>query len=90
VLEKFGAADVKFHAIRTRQAGARRFVSMHVLVPGGWTIARGHDLVERIESEIRAAVPHSTVETHLEPIEDPASWQDQELDRLEEPPSEAS
>jgi divalent metal cation (Fe/Co/Zn/Cd) transporter len=63
---------------------------MHVLVPGEWTIARGHDLVERIESEIRAAVPHSTVETHLEPIEDPASWRDQDLDRLEEPPSEAS
>jgi len=86
ILSRFGGPAVQFHAIRTRQAGARRFVSMHVLVPGDWTIARGHDLVERIESEIRAAIPHSAVETHLEPIEDPASWEDQDLDR----PSEAS
>jgi divalent metal cation (Fe/Co/Zn/Cd) transporter len=78
---------VKFHAIRTRQAGTRRFVSLHVLVPGGWTVARGHELLERIESEIRAAVPHSTVETHIEPLEDPASWVDQDLDRIEEPPA---
>jgi len=87
ILQKHEGAEVKFHAIRTRQAGARRFVSLHVLVPGGWTVARGHELLERIESEIRSAVPHSTVETHIEPIEDPASWVDQDLDRIEEPPA---
>jgi cation diffusion facilitator family transporter len=87
ILEKHEGAEVKFHAIRTRQAGTRRFVSLHVLVPGGWTVARGHELLERIESEIRSAVPHSTVETHIEPLEDPASWVDQDLDRIEEPPA---
>jgi len=87
ILEKFEGPEVKFHAIRTRQAGTRRFVSLHVLVPGGWTVARGHELLERIESEIRTAVPHSTVETHIEPLEDPASWIDQDLDRIEEPPA---
>jgi cation diffusion facilitator family transporter len=87
VLERYEGPEVKFHAIRTRQAGARRFVSLHVLVPGGWTVAQGHQLLERIESEIRSAVPHCTVETHIEPIEDPASWVDQDLDRIEEPPA---
>jgi len=87
VLERYEGPQVKFHAIRTRQAGARRFVSLHVLVPGGWTVAQGHELLERIESEIRSAVPHSTVETHIEPLEDPASWEDQDLDRIEEPPA---
>ena len=86
ILQKHERPEVKFHAIRTRQAGARRFVSLLVLVPGRWTVAQGHDLSERIESEIRSAVPHSTVETHIEPLEDPASWEDQDLDRLEEPP----
>jgi len=86
VLRSHERPDVKFHAIRTRQAGTRRFVSLHVLVPGGWTVTQGHDLLERIESEIRSAVPHSTVETHMEPLEDPASWVDQDLDRIEEPP----
>lgn len=70
-----------FHAVRTRRAGARRFVTLHVLVPGAWTVQQGHDLSESIEGAIRRELPHSTVETHLEPIEDPVSFADQELDR---------
>jgi cation diffusion facilitator family transporter len=72
---------IQFHAVRTRQAGARRFVSMHVLVPGDWTVRRGHDLLERIEEDVRGAVPNCTVFTHLEAIEDPASFEDVGLDR---------
>ncbi|MHC0068693.1 cation transporter dimerization domain-containing protein [Nostoc sp. UIC 10890] len=29
--------SIQFHALRTRVAGARRFVSFHVLVPGEWS-----------------------------------------------------
>ena len=81
VLARHEKANVKFHALRTRQAGRRRFVSMHVLVPGRWTVSRGHDLLERIERDIRKAFEHVTVDTHIEPLEDPASWADQRLDR---------
>ncbi|HEX2188869.1 MAG TPA: cation diffusion facilitator family transporter [Longimicrobiaceae bacterium] len=81
VLEAHTGDGVQFHALRTRQAGARRFVSLHVLVPGGWTVQRGHDYLERLEEELRCAVPHSTVFTHLEPIEDPLSWEDEPLER---------
>jgi cation diffusion facilitator family transporter len=81
VLDRHDAAFVRFHAVRTRQAGARRFVSMHVLVPGEWTVLRGHRLLEQIEGEVRAALPGATVLTHLEAMEDPASWEDQGLDR---------
>jgi cation diffusion facilitator family transporter len=81
VLDRHAVPPIQFHAIRTRQAGARRFVSFHVLVPGAWTVARGHQLLERIEHDIRQVVPHATVETHLEPVEDPASFEDQGLDR---------
>ena len=62
--------------MRTRQAGPVRFVDMHVLVPGGWTVQRGHDLCEEIEREVRTILPRASVLTHLEPIEDPASWDD--------------
>jgi len=86
VLARHEAPTVRFHAVRTRQAASRRFISMHVLVPGDWTVRRGHDLLERLEHEIRAVVPNATVLTHLEAIEDPASWQDQELDRAAAPP----
>jgi cation diffusion facilitator family transporter len=72
---------VRFHALRTRSAGARRFVSMHVLVPGTWTVSRGHDLSERLEREIVEELPMTTVFVHLEPLEDEASFHDQGLDR---------
>jgi cation diffusion facilitator family transporter len=72
---------IEYHALRTRQSGARRFVSLHVLVPGAWTVHRGHALLEDLEAKIRAAVPNVTVFTHLESLDDPASWDDQRLDR---------
>jgi len=84
VLEKYRAQGLDFHALRTREAGRQAFISMHVLVPGKWTVQRGHDLVEQIEAEIRAAVPFSHITTHLEPIEDPVSLIDATLERPEE------
>jgi cation diffusion facilitator family transporter len=81
ILEQERGQGVDFHAIRTREAGARRFVSFHILVPGDWTVQRGHDLLEHIEDEIRAAIPRCTVFTHLEPLEDPASFEDTRLER---------
>ena len=74
---------MRYHALRTRQAGARRFIAFHVLVPGHWRVQRGHDLLEEIEEEVRAAVPNSSVFTHLEPIEDPVSWADVRLERAD-------
>lgn len=81
VMEKYRGQGIDFHALWTRQAGARVFISVHVLVPGRWTVKEGHDLVEGIEAEMRTALPHAHVLTHLEPIEDPLSQQDQDLDR---------
>ncbi len=62
---------VKFQDLKTRQAGAQKFVSLNVLVPGEWTARRSHDLLERVESDIRRALPGTTVFTHLEPLDDP-------------------
>jgi cation diffusion facilitator family transporter len=72
---------VTFHAFRTRQAGARRFISFHLLVPDEWSVARAHRLSEEIEERIRSLVPNAGVFTHIEPISDPASYDDQGLDR---------
>jgi cation diffusion facilitator family transporter len=80
-LAPFQEDGILFHAIRTRTAGTRRFISLHVLVPGSWTIQRGHDLCEDIEASVRRALPQSNVFTHLEPREDPVSWDDRGLDR---------
>lgn len=77
VLKQYESDEVKFHALQTRESGRFRFISMHILVPGAWNIQRGHDLSEEIEAKIIAVLPHATVSTHVEPIEDPRSWEDE-------------
>ncbi len=89
VMARHAKAGVRFHALRTRQAGAWRFVDFHVLVPGDWSVQRGHDLLEAIEEEVRAAVPNTSVFTHLEPIEDPVSFADVKLERDGPAPGDA-
>ncbi len=81
VLEKYRAQGLDFHALRTRQAGRHAFITLHVLVPGDWTVQRGHDQLELIEADIRATVPYSHLTTHLEPLDDPRSLADQVLER---------
>ena len=83
VLEGYRQDGVEYHALRTRQAGTRRFVSFHVLVPGDWTVQRGHALLERIEADLRLALPNVAVFTHLESLNDPTSWNDTTLDRTD-------
>lgn len=84
VLATYQNEGVEFHSMRTREAGQRRFVSVHVLVPGRWTVQRGHDMLERIERDIRTQFDTpTTVFTHLEPIEDPRSMDDIGIDRAE-------
>ncbi len=85
VFQVYEQTGVQFHALRTRQAGARKFVSVHVLVPGDWTVQRGHELLERIEDDIRRNLAESVVFTHLESLDDPASWEDQTLERKRPP-----
>ena len=81
VLESYRPRGVEFHELRTRAAGPRRFVQMHVLVPGSWSVQKGHDLLEEVEQTLTGVLPGASVITHLEPLEDPASWDDAGLDR---------
>lgn len=76
VLDQYKSQGVDYHALRTRQAAAQRFISFHILVPGSWTVQHGHELLEQIENEIRRELPGAQITTHLEPLEDPASFED--------------
>lgn len=76
VLDSFRARGIDFHAVRTRQAGARSFVSLHVLVPSEWSVAQGHDMAHEVEGAIRSALPEANVLTHVEPLGDPESYRD--------------
>ena len=81
ILLNYEPQGIEFHALRTRVAGSRSFIYFHVLVPGKWSVKQGHDLCEEIELAVINALPGSHVMTHLEPIEDPVSWQDQGIGR---------
>lgn len=81
VLKPYMQDGIQYHALRTRQSGARLFVSLHVLVPGKWTVHHSHQLLENIEADIRRELPGVTVFTHLESLDDPSSWDDMNLDR---------
>ena len=81
VFDQYRAQGIEFHALRTRESGARRFIDVHVLVPGHWSVQHAHEVVEKIEADIRQALPQSTILTHLEPLEDPLSLADIALDR---------
>lgn len=81
LLADYRAKGLDFHALRTRQSGSRAFVTLHVLVPGDWTVKHGHDWAERIELDIAGLLPGAHVTTHLEPLDDPKSMADQALER---------
>ena len=81
VLSRYRAQGIGFHALRTREAGTRAFITLHMLVPGTWTVQQAHDCSERLESELRAVVAHANITTHIEPLEDPVSHLDRDLDR---------
>ncbi|CAM2980369.1 cation diffusion facilitator family transporter [Actinomyces slackii] len=78
VLERHRRTGViDFHAVRLREAGNRRFMDLHVLVPAAWSVKQGHDFTEEIIDELVAADPTLRISAHLEPIEDPRSYEDQ-------------
>lgn len=75
-VDRYPAGELEFHGLQTREAGRDQFISVHVLVPGAWSVDRAHDLVEDVEAAIRDELPHAQVHTHLEPREDPRSHDD--------------
>ena len=75
IAASYPPGEVSFHEIQSRESGRQRFVSLHVLVPGDWTVAQGHDLLEHVEESVVAVLEGADVHTHLEPREDPRSYE---------------
>ncbi|MBE7531803.1 MAG: cation transporter [Chloroflexi bacterium] len=81
VLDSFVERGIQYHALRTRRSGAQRFASVHIQVPGDWSVQQGHALMEEIEGALYGRLAPITIITHLEPLEDPVSWKDIPLNR---------
>ncbi len=80
VLDEFGTPEVTFHDVRTRESGHVRFVQMHMLVPGDWTVQRAHDLAEQVEARLEAVVDDLIPTIHVEPIGDPRAYEQWRLE----------
>ena len=76
ILDTYQAQGVKYHALRSRQAAARKFLVVHLLVPGDWSVRKGHLLAEQVETQVIQTIPNANIVTHIEPVEDPISMQD--------------
>ncbi len=85
VIAEEAGPETPYHALRTRKSGPRRFVELHLLVPGTLTVKQAHDLAERIEQRLRRELPNSVVTIHVEPVEDRASWDADEVGGLTGP-----
>ena len=81
ILQSHAGSGIRWHALRSRQAGGRRFISVHILVPPEWTVQQAHDLSEELETEVAQAINRATLFTHFEPQGDPSAEEDLALDR---------
>jgi cation diffusion facilitator family transporter len=84
-IDQYAQGDVKCHQVATRQAGSTRFVTMHVLVPGAWTVQCAHELLDRMEQDIVLALPNTIISAHLESLDDPSSWHEENQIKLTQP-----
>ncbi|MFW6598512.1 cation diffusion facilitator family transporter [Propionibacteriaceae bacterium Y2011] len=75
IIARYASDEVAFHALQTRQSGHQQFATCHVLVPGAWSVTRGHDLVEEVEAAVAEEFPTLHLTTHLEPREDPRAYE---------------
>ncbi len=76
ILDGYKKDGLQYHALRTRQAAAMKYIALHILVPGQWTVLRGHQVADEIEKKVKRTLPNTSVVTHIEPVEDPKSMQD--------------
>jgi cation diffusion facilitator family transporter len=81
ILDSYKDEGVSYHALRSRQSAARKFMVVHLLVPGDWSVHKGHTLAEQFETQVLETISHVNIVTHIEPIDDPSSMKDASIDR---------
>ncbi|MGE5525629.1 MAG: cation diffusion facilitator family transporter [Rhodospirillaceae bacterium] len=69
VIQRLLPASASFHDLRTRKAGARRFIEFHLLVPGAMSVMESHKLCDRIEEALGKMLQKVRVTIHVEPAE---------------------
>ncbi|MBS1871401.1 MAG: cation transporter [Actinobacteria bacterium] len=60
---------VGYHQLRTRRAGARRYVDLHLQFEAGTTLEQAHEIAHAIQDAIAARLDGADVLIHLEPAD---------------------
>jgi cation diffusion facilitator family transporter len=81
ILDSYKSQGVSYHALRSRKAAARKFMVVHLLVPGDWTVRKSHSLAEQVERQVIDNIANVNIVTHIEPVDDPISMADADLER---------
>lgn len=76
ILDRYKEKDIVYHALYTRKASSKRFISFHLLFPGDFTVLKAHEITKVIEKEIAVQLPYSDIFIHLEPLDDPDAFDD--------------
>jgi cation diffusion facilitator family transporter len=74
--QRAGAVIVRFDHVSTRRAGQRRFVSLHMHMPAGWTLGRAAALRTSVEQALMSAVPGLRATIELLPSDVEAHFDD--------------
>lgn len=76
ILREHSSETVTFHGLQTREAGQQMFMNVHMQVPDEWTVQHAHEFAHEVEDAIIAEYPSMEALVHIEPISDPASYDD--------------
>jgi len=66
IMEHIGEL-VDFHKLRTRKAGSRRYIDLHVVMPKNISVEKAHRMCDHLEVDIETRLQHTSVTIHVEP-----------------------
>jgi cation diffusion facilitator family transporter len=58
---------VGFHDMRTRKAGSKRFIELHLVVPNKTNLEEAHNMCDHLESDIKDKLMNVDLSIHIEP-----------------------
>lgn len=61
---------ISHHALRGRHLGSDHDVDVHVVVARDWSVVQAHDLADRLETEIEAALAPCRAVIHIDPLDE--------------------
>lgn len=67
VAEHRGELIVGYHKLRSRRAGSRRHIDLHITVDQALTVGEAHAIAEHITADIGENLPNAEILVHIEP-----------------------